>query len=142
MNKMQVICLFLNLSLMPSHTFFTTRSFTTNPLYELANNNFEMNVIEKDKRGSWQFFLTPFYQKSTKGKNIGTFFMPNNKTCATFKEDGTGEIDSVWFGHIANIGLNYSSTICLAPERSSIGVAFLLAFDLDKICKNLWLRIN
>lgn len=140
--KLALLCTCFATSVLPSKTFFTDRSITTNPLYELANNNFEMNGIEKDEDCSWQFFATPFYKKSTKGKDIAKYFMPNNETCATFKEDGTGEIGSVWFGDISNLNTTYRSTICLKPEQYTVGGAFLFHFNLDRLRKNLWLTLN
>src|SRR3990167_192266 len=133
-----IIFLFFMGTVAPSNTFFARRSITTNPVFELPENNFQMNEA-KNSDVSFQFFSDTFFQASVKEKNQGKYFFPNNKECQNFYENKANtDINSVWFGNITPVGSYYESKLCLAPSQRTFGQGYMINI---KKC-NYWMRIN
>lgn len=106
-----------------SKTFFMPRSVTSDPTFELAVLNYE-HYHETDRV---RFSVMPFFQQSRKNNQLARYFLPQNKEVVSLKEDGTGDLDSLWFNLISRDGTFYSSEISVCPERRVFG-AYLELF--------------
>jgi hypothetical protein len=123
-----------------SHSFFMPRQITMDPTFELALTDYFM--FNADSDNDFQFYVKPFIQRSTKKSMIASYFLPNNKPCATVREQGTGDIDPLWFNVMSPNGSYYSSTLFLKPQRTTYGAVITLYADLHCITEGLWLLIN
>ena len=125
-----------------SKTFFTPRSISLDDsTFELALTNYDR--YHGDNDDSWlNFYVKPFYQRSRKGCDLARYFLPNNQRCVTLSEDGTGDLDSLFFNLISPAGTFYNSTVCLSPRRTTYGAVFTFYANLDCLCDKLWLGIN
>lgn len=125
-----------------SHSFFSPHQITTNSTYELALNNYLIYNNSGMKDACWlDFFAMPLYQKSTKAREFSKYFLPNNKSSITVKEDGTGDVDSIWFGVVGPNNTSFSSMFEIRPTRSVVGADFSFHFPLDYVCNNLWFGV-
>lgn len=115
-----------------SRTFFRPRSAIEDVSLFLGLNNYNLyskfyapheSNCEQDNQTVF-IAAGAFYQKSTKGEKLARYFLPNNKSCASIKEDGSGDIGSLWFELIAPGKSLYDSTFTLRPERSIVGAYF------------------
>jgi len=90
-------------------------------------------------------FLTRgiFVQQSVRNKNNkpACYFLPGNKKSAAVREDGSGDIGSLWLKVIAPVGQLYSSTISLCPQTTKVGSYFDYHQNF-KCIKNLWLDVK
>jgi len=123
-----------------SHTFFAPRQITTDPTFELALTDYDIYHALDEKK--FQLSFKPFYQQSTDEKKAATFFMPHNKCCAAIREDGTGNINPLWFNVIAPIGAQYNSILCFAPQRTTYGGVITFYANLHSFINGLWLLAN
>lgn len=121
-------------------TFFRPRSLTFNQTFELALNNYD--IFHNNQEQTFSLYVEPLYQKSTKTNSVGAFFLPNCKPCISIKEDGTGNVGSLWLDLISSDNTSFSSNICLKPERISYGAYFNAHFNLDCITDGLWFRVT
>lgn len=123
-----------------SHSFFTPASITRDPVLELALNEYQMRNSENDNR--FALFVKPFVMRSTRPEKLSRYFMIHNQQCATIRENGTGDINSLWLNLISPIGTFYSSNICFAPRRLAAGAVLTFYADLDAIACNWWAEVN
>lgn len=123
-----------------SHTFFTPRQITTDPTFELALDDYYMFLSEESK--NYQLYIKPFYQQSCHGSKKAGYFLPNNTCCASVREDGTGDINPLWFNVISAPGTTYNSTLCFAPQRTTYGSVFTFFANLCSWVDGLWLLAN
>ncbi|MCX5922124.1 MAG: hypothetical protein NTX86_02245 [Candidatus Dependentiae bacterium] len=122
-----------------SHTFFTPRQITTDPTFELALTDYDMYHGDKN---DFQLSVKPFYQRSTQGKKSAAFFLPHNKCCVAVRENGTGDINPLWFNVISASGTLYSSTLCCAPQRTTYGGVLTFYANFNRWLDGLWLLAN
>ena len=114
---------------------YIPRQATFDPVYQYALNYEKKNITNKD----WKYFFSAslFGTKST-GKNLDNYFNIDKKNELQVREDGTGDIDSLWFKVISSIVpfTFYSSKLNMHPQRSTFGA--LLGFDvnLSDYCNN------
>lgn len=140
-------------SLESSRSFFTPRQVTTDPTFELALTDY--NIFYSNNSHRSQFYIKPFYQHSNNPEIVAKYFLPNSdksrsnksryQSCAQIRENGTGDINSLWFNLIAPAGSFYSSTLCFSPQRVTYGAVITYYTDLSKICNQsgkFWLLIN
>ena len=83
---------------------------------------------------------TPFYQRSTRGDKLASLFLPNNNSCFSVKEDGTGTVGSLWLNTIDPLHSSYASQISLSPQRQVLGALFQYNQDLSCIWRGLWVQ--
>lgn len=119
-----------------SKSIFIPRSITTDSVYELALTQYDRYHAAEEF--NYHLYVKPFFMQSTKDQ-LASYFLPNGKCCITMKEDGTGDVNSLWFNLIAPTGESYSSTVCLNPVRKAYGA--VLSFYAH-FCNNWWLGIN
>ncbi len=124
-----------------SHTFFTPRSITTDSTFELALSNYQnYRTWEHEK---YQLFVKPFFQQTSfrDHNNLANYFMIHNS--ADIREDGSGDIGSLWLNLIGPEDAFYSSTICFKPKRQAFGGVLTFFADIGNSCvETLWLSIN
>lgn len=120
-----------------SHSAFVPRSITHDATYELALSNYDF-YHSRCPNKIINLYLTPFYQQSFNGKHVAPYFLLNGKCCVDFEQDGSGDVDPMWFDLISGNNQNYSSTICAVPKRSVYGMHIALFADLSCYCKNMW----
>jgi hypothetical protein len=122
-----------------SKTTFIPLQVTYDPVYEHALNYYKKNIFNK----CWKFFFTGnyFFQNSV-GNNINTYFNIDNKKTMEVREDGTGDIDSVWFKVISSDDTFYKSNIRMCPERLLFGVNLYFDVNFSWLCSNLRLAVN
>ena len=128
-----------------SHSFFRPRNITTDATYELAMSNyfFYKNYVyncDQDNAG-FALFITPFYQRSTNRNDPARYFLRNNRCTLRFAEDGTGDVNSLWFNLIAPAGSSFSSTLSIKPRREVYGAYLQGYFDLSCLWEDAWMSI-
>lgn len=123
-----------------SHTFFTPRQITTDPTFELALTDYL--IYNPVNNNNLQLSIKPFYQHSVKPQETAEFLLPNNKSCATVREQGTGDINPLWFNVIGSVGTYYNSTLSLKPSRATFGAVLTFYANLDVLADGLWILIN
>lgn len=121
-----------------SHTFFTPRSVTSDPVFELALNE----EVRRHSDERFSLFVKPFVMRSTESDQLARYFMIHNQTCATLRENGTGDINPLWVGLMSPTDTFYSSTICFSPRRTVAGAVLTFYANLDFCCTKLWFEAN
>ncbi len=120
-----------------SHSIFIPRSVTTDSLFELSLVNYRRYHLENCS--NIQSYVRPFFMASTNKKDLARYFLPKNKKCISLDQAGNGDVDPLWLNLIAPLGTNYTSTVCIRPERKVAGILFTFYVDL---CKQLWFGLN
>jgi len=123
-----------------SHTFFSPRQITTDATFELALTDYD--IYHGDDESDFKLSIKPFYQQSNRGQLSAQFFLPNNASCVAVREDGTGDIDPLWFDVIGPSGTQYSSTLAFSPTRITYGGVLTFYANLDRWIDGLWLLVN
>lgn len=124
-----------------SRSFFMPRSTTHDPVFENALTLYDF-YHPKDQESWVHVFASPFHQRSTNQCRLGGYFLPEHNCTVSVKEDGTGDIGSLWLGIISKIDTSFSSEICLAPERRVSGAYFNALLDLCKYSRTFWLGFS
>jgi hypothetical protein len=86
-------------------------------------------------------WATPFYQQSTNGKKMATYFFPCDQSSISVKQDGTGNVGSLWLNLMGASGALFDSTIAIRPQRSAVGAYINFRFDLSQFFCHSWLDI-
>ncbi len=114
-----------------SRTFLRPRSAIEDVSLYLALNNYNIygtfynpNCAHDEKAQTIFIAAGIFGQQSTNGEQLGEYFLPNNKSSISIKEDGSGDVGSLWLELIAADSNLYSSTFTLRPERTIVGAYF------------------
>ena len=123
-----------------SRTMFIPRLITTDAVFELGLTNYQFNHNKHEVASV--FTIKPFYQSSHSANALARFFLPNNKTCVTLREDGGGDINPLWLNLISAPNTFYSSNISLKPQRTSAGAVFTWYRELNSYVQSLWFGIN
>jgi len=122
-----------------AHTTLIPRKMSQNSVLELAlHNYYEYHRPVCGDCPSW-FSLevtAPYYFKSTRGKKLANYFLPKCQECITIGENNTSDISSPWLQLITPIATPFQSTVCIKPNRSVIGGAVRLYFDLTSFVEN------
>lgn len=127
-----------------SRGLYVPRSITTDNTYSLALSNFDIyHRYDCPTDRPWvNFYATPFYQESREDCEFGRYFLPNNRSSISVREDGSGDLNSLWFNVIAPTGTSFSSDLSLNPERRLFGAHFYTRFNLQNwVCYNVWFSV-
>lgn len=108
-----------------AHTIFVPRQMAYNPLYEDALVFYEYANMDDQ----FLFSVKPIYTQ-TVGKSIKKYFNINHLSTMNVREDGSGDIDSLWFQVISAPGTYYSSTLSFSPVQKTYGTMIYLAWML------------
>lgn len=131
------------LSYSASKTFFRPRQVSLDSTFQLALTNYDIYHHNNDCEDSWvNFYAKPFYQRSHDSCDLARYFLPNNNRCIEVRENGTGDVNSLFFNLISPIGTSFDSTVCLRPRRTTFGAVFTFYRELDCLCDNLWIDMN
>lgn len=123
-------------------SIFVPRSITQDSTYEYASTLYNLYYPERGYRLFQS--LNAFYQQSRSKDDLTKYFLPDCKCSIDVKEDGTGDVDPLWFDVIARPltsppSTYYSSTFSLDPSRSVFGIT---AYWQLYLIHRLWLGIN
>ncbi len=115
-------------------SIFVPRQLSYNPILE--------NALLLDAKindlGNYVFSVKPIYTQSV-GSKFKEYFNINHKCSLNVQEDGSGDIDSLWFQVDSAPGTFYSSNLSFHPKRQTYGA--LLYFSA-KFCYGLSFNIN
>jgi hypothetical protein len=124
-------------------TTFVPRQVNFDPTYELGLNNYWHYYNNAACRPFVYLHAVPFFQKSRKGARFARCFFPGNDNKLTVREDGTGDIDSLWLGLVTARGqAPFRSSISICPERKTFGAVLYAYFDLCCFMDGLWASAN
>lgn len=118
-----------------SHSIYVPRQLSYNPIYE---NALMMEQTRNMSCGDYIFSLKPLYTQST-GCVFQRYFNPYYLSSLVVREDGSGNVDSLWFKVISSDTTFYRSTLSFNPERRTYGG--LLYFNA-KLSRSVQLSIN
>ena len=107
-----------------AHSIFVPRQLAYNPIYE--------NALVFDEYAHIDQFLIsikPIYTQ-TVGDSIKEYFNINHACSMSVKEDGSGDLDSLWFQVISAPNSFYSSTLSFKPTQKTYGALIYCAWLL------------
>ncbi len=106
-------------------TIFVPRQLSYNPIFENAlmcsskiyeqNQSEDLYIAEKSIVSA-----KPIYTSNV-GSKFSQYFTIDNKPVLNVQENGTGDVDSLWFQVISNPGSFYSSNLSFSPKRTTFG---------------------
>lgn len=126
-----------------SHTYFNPRQITTNNVFQnsLSLYWWYHDVLCEDDCAWWALWVTPFYQRSANRQKTAAYFFPCNQSAISVKEDGTGNVGSLWLNLIGASGTFFDSDIAIRPQRSVVGAYINFRFDLSRFFCHSWLEV-
>ncbi len=112
-----------------AHSIFVPRQLAYNPMYEDAL------VFEEYAHMDDKFLLSvkPIYTQ-TVGKSIKKYFNIDHLCSMNVQENGSGNIDSLWFQVISAPGAFYSSTLSFNPVQKTAGALVYFAWMFSEDC--------
>lgn len=121
-----------------SRSIFVPHQITYDPVYEnaLTRNLFATSQAD------FLLDIKPFYTQSTNSKKLARYFLIDCKESLLVRENGTGDIGSLWLNLIAPIGASYSSTLSMCPKMSRAGVYVGFLFNTDCFCSKTFVSIT
>ena len=118
-------------------SIFVPRQLSYNPIFENADVA-SLRMVHRD--GFMQSFLSeklvisakPIYTQNI-GSKFGQYFTPNNKAVLNVREDGSGDIGSLWF-QVEDAGAAnfYSSELSFNPRRRTLGMMLYSELNFSK----------
>ncbi|MEX0848769.1 MAG: hypothetical protein WD055_00910 [Candidatus Dependentiae bacterium] len=123
-----------------SHSVFIPRDITSNNLLQHNLTLFWWyRTIFKNHDTFITLQVSPFYQRSTNEDDIARFFLPCNQPSVSVKEDGTGDIGSLWLNLIADANQQFDGSFSLSPQRTLIGTFINIRINWNPILNiHLW----
>ena len=108
-----------------AHTIFVPRQMAYNPMYEDAL------VFDEYAQMDNCFLVSakPFYTQ-TIGNPLKKYFNINHACSMSVQEDGSGNIDPLWFEVISAPGTFYSSQLSFRPVQKTYGAMLYVAWIL------------
>jgi len=115
-------------------SIFVPRQLSYNPILENAA------VLAKNRDAdcwNWIFSVKPLYTQSA-GDKFDTYFNICHKECMNVQENGSGDIDSLWFKVMGSYiffpreDTFYSSTLSFNPIRKTYGAMLYFALELPR----------
>ncbi len=127
-----------------SYTTFKPRQITLNNMYQ---NNLSLywwyRILDcRENTPFVAFEAMPFYQRTTRGKDIAEYLLPCQKCELTVKQDGLGDIGSIWWGLESAQGMSFNRLMSIRPQRNAAGALLNFRFDLSQFMCNTWAIIN
>jgi len=108
-------------------SIFVPRQLSYNPIFE----NALMLDTKINETWDWIFSVKPIYTQSV-GSKFKKYFTINHACSLNVQENGSGDIDSLWFNVISPTGTFYSSQLSFNPKRQTYGA--LLYFTAQLPC--------
>ncbi len=127
-----------------SYTTFKPRQITLNNVYQ---NNLSLywwyrKLQCRENPPFVAFDITPFYQRTTRAKDLAQYYLPCRKDIISVQQDGLGDIGSIWWGLEAAMGQSFSRLMSIRPQRNATGAMLNFRFDLSDFVCNTWSMIN
>lgn len=106
-------------------SIFIPRQLSYNPVLEnaLALNN------ANNSSACLYASIKPVYTQST-GKKFNTYFTINHQETLNIQENGSGDIDPLWFQVISSDDTYYSSKLSFCPTRKTYGALLFIELQL------------
>lgn len=121
------LCLLPTVSLancQEARSIFVPRQLSYNPILEQA-----LTLNDRvNSDADYLLSIKPIYTQSV-GSTLNSYFLPCHKPCLSIREDGSGDVSSVWFSVIAPSGSFYDSTLSFHPKRQTYGALFYAALQ-------------
>lgn len=108
-----------------AHTIFVPRQMAYNPIYEDALVFDEYTHMN----GCYLLSVKPIYTQ-TVGSSIKRYFNINHACTMNVQENGSGNIDPLWFQAISAPGTFYSSKLSFNPVQKTYGALLYFAWLL------------
>ncbi len=108
-----------------------TASVIVHPILE---NALDLNT-KKLKKNKYFMSIKPIYTQSV-GDKLDKYFNICLKECLAVREDGSGDIDSLWFSVISTDSTFYSSTLTFEPKRQTYGAFSMPLYNCQKTLKS------
>jgi len=96
-------------------SIFVPRQLSYNPIYENA-----LTLHKRIQDSTAYVSYKPIYTQSV-GNRFKQYFTPHHLPELNVQEDGSGDIDSLWFKVISSDSTFYTSTLSLCPVRQTYG---------------------
>lgn len=125
-----------------SRTILVPRSQTLDAMNELALNDYFLYHNSPDTCPMLHTQVSYFHKQSQKAGDLRRYFLKDNKDRLTIRENGTGDIGSLWLNLISPSGSNYSSDISICPQRKLDGGYFNFWADLNRLVCGGWAAIS
>ncbi|CDK30572.1 hypothetical protein [Candidatus Babela massiliensis] len=126
-----------------SRTIFIPRLLTTNSMLDLPLGNYQFyhNAQCPEDKAFFDIQASYFHLRSRKECELAAYFLPNGRRCISVREDGSGDVGSLWLGLISADGTQFDSRVCLSPRRKVDGGFFNFYFDFNTWLCGTWLSI-
>lgn len=123
-----------------THSYLKPRAITSNNVFHhtLGLYWWYHDILCQTDEFWWMLEVTSFYQRSTDACGIAQYLFPCKKSDISIKQDGTGDVGSVWLNLVGADDQDFSSYISIRPTRSVVGAYFDFRFDFSHIIKNIW----
>lgn len=97
-------------------SIFVPHQLTYNPIFEHALE------LSAERAEPWNYMLSvkPIYTQSV-GSKLQKYFTINHKCSLNVREDGSGDISSLWFNVVSSNDTFYNSTLSFHPKRQTYG---------------------
>lgn len=126
-----------------SRTIFIPRSLTPDSGLDLPLGNYQFyhNSSCPEERLFFDFQASYFHLQSRKECELAAYFLPNGRQCIDVKQNGKGDVGSLWLDLISSAGSTFSSKVCLSPRRKVDGSFLNFYFDFNNWICGTWLSI-
>ena len=131
-----------------SHTFLRPRSLANNSAIELAlsnyhlyHNNYDEKLYEKPAHRAQLSIQATDLCQHMHSQRIADHFLWGGKSELSVREDGSGDIGSVWLG-LMTPQRNFSSSISIDPWRDVVASVFTYHEDLSTVKEGLWVSLT
>lgn len=127
-----------------SRTIFIPRQQTTDSVNDLALSNYHFyhHTICPEDRAFFHIQASYFHKESRNECDLAGYFFPNGQRCINIREDGSGDVGSLWIELISSKDTKFDSTLCIAPKRKIDGGFFNFYFDFNSWLCGSWLSIS
>lgn len=127
-----------------AHSFFKARQTTPNNVlqHSLSLYWWYHDVVCENDVAWWTMQVSPFYQRSTNGKQTAKYFLPCKQSSISVAEDGQGDVGSLWLNLIAADGSDFESCVSIRPQRSVVGAYFNFRFDFSRFVCHSWFDVS
>ncbi len=130
-----------------SHTFLRPRPLSNNNTIELSlsnyhlyHNNYDHKLYTKPELRAQISMQATDLAAHMHSMHLTDYFLWDNKREISIREDGSGDIGSVWLGLITPERA-YNSSLHLKPWRDVVASIFTYHHDLSSLKEGLWVSL-
>ena len=109
-----------------ARSIYVPRQLSYNPVYENA-----LTYHQKNMKEDWCYLVSvkPVYAQ-TLGSKLDKYFSINQQSCMAVRENGSGNIDSLWLQNISSNPSYYSSILSFSPVSRTGGAVMFFQTQL------------